>query len=130
MSNTIETIQTFLGLYPTSRNHFHLKIKNVYDKISDRRISEDLLKTLICEVTEEQYDCYRRFWNKYPKSKKRYSNFKIEDLNHPSIHDLIIKFFKEKTPANYVVNCMIMLEMEEVSFLAYEKSRQEFYDMF
>ena len=130
MNNLLKNIQTYFGLYPTSRNHFHLKIRDYYYKISNERIPENLMKTLICEITELEYDSYRRFWNKYPKSKKRYSEYKMEDIEHPYIHYAIIDFFKEKSPASYRIYSQIILQMNEAQFSFLEKSKQDYYEMF
>lgn len=130
MTDFLKNIQTSLGLYPTSRNHFQLKIKAYYNAISNGRISEDLMKTLICEITELEYDSYRRFWNKYPKSKKRYSEYKIQDIEHPYIHYAVIDFFKEKAPSTYKSNCKIIFQMNEEQFALLEKSKRNYYEMF
>ena len=130
MNNLLKNIQTYFGLYPTSRNHFHLKIRDYYNTISNGRIPEDLINSLICEITEFEYDSYRRLWAISPKSKKRYSKYKIEGIEHPNIHYEVFYFFKERASSLYKSYCQIIFQMDEEQFSLFEKKKQEYYGMF
>ena len=130
MNIFLKNVLSSLWIYPTPTSHFFNKISDYYESNSKGRIDSNLLDGLISEVAQDQCNQYRRFWYKYSKSRKRYSEYKIKDIEHPNVHDIVINYFKSKEPYNYVKNCCILLQMNSVEFFKYEKSRQDFYDMF
>lgn len=79
-----------------------------------------LLQELVEKVTEIEYSEYIRFWNQYPKSRKRYSELKMEDLEHPFLYYSISWFLKEKDPENYKRYSMILFKMSESELSDYE----------
>ena len=62
------------------------------------------------------YSDYSRFWMQYPKSRKRYSKLKLEDLEHPFIHYRIIDFLKLKDFDNYEKYSLILLRIHKKEF--------------
>jgi|GEM_PF-3554889 len=78
------------------KRDFYSKIKEYYVGLTDNQISTELLNEIISKVTDQIYSDYKRFWKQYPKSRKRYSTLKIDDLEHPSVHFMITDFFIEK----------------------------------
>ena len=108
------------------KENFHSKIEKYYLELSEDKIPKNLLNELVDKITNSQYDNYKRFWNQYPKSRKRYSELKIEDLEHPFIRYEIIDFFKEKVQSNYQTFSKILLVMNDEEFMNYEKSKYQY----
>ena len=96
-----------------SKDSFRHHEANYFTELAGNQIPIDLLYELIDKITNIQYDNYKRFWNQYPKSRKRYSKLKLEDLEHPFIHYLIIDFFKHKKFENYRKFFLILLKLTE-----------------
>jgi hypothetical protein len=88
-----------------------------------------LLKDLIDKITDTQYKTYDRFWNQYPKSRKRYSELKMADLEHPFTHYEMTDFFKLKDPLNYKHFSKILLKMNDEEFDNYEVRKYHFETM-
>lgn len=109
-----------------SKNEFHRKIEKYFRELSEDKIPDYLLNELIDKITDSQYDTYKRFWCQYPKSRKRYSILKYEDLSHPFTHYEIIDFFKDKDFENYKRNSMILLKMTEEEFSDYEMKKYQY----
>ena len=109
-----------------SKSEFNKKIENYFVKLAENRIPKDLLQELINKITDEEYDNYNRFWNQYPKSRKRYSKFKIEDLNHPFINYSITDYFKQNDYENYKKYSLILLKMTTEEFNQYEISKYQY----
>ena len=109
-----------------SKENFFNKIKEYYLKLAGPQIPTDLLSDLVDKITDTQFDNYKRFWNLYPKSRKRYSELKIEDLEHPFTHYEIIDFLKFKDLDNYKAYSMILLNMTEKEFSDYEIKKYQY----
>ena len=109
-----------------SKENFHSKIEKYYLEIAVDQIPVDLLNVLINKITDSQYDNYKRFWKQYPKSRKRYSELKIEDLEHPFVRYLIIDFFKTKAQSNYLKFSKILLGMNDEEFRNFEISKYQY----
>jgi len=75
------------------KKNFYTEIEEYYTGISNNRIPTELLTEIIAKVTEKIYADYQRFWKQYPKSRKRYSKLKLEDLEHDFVYFLITEFF-------------------------------------
>ncbi|MGL3002126.1 hypothetical protein [Flavobacterium sp. RSSB_23] len=108
------------------KSEFHKKIENYFDKLADNRIPKTLMQELINRITDTEYENYKRFWNQYPKSRKRYSKLKIEDLNHPFINYLITDYFKQNDFENYKKYSLILLKMITEEFEQYEISKYQY----
>jgi len=109
-----------------SEKNFHRKIKKYFNDLSENKIPVDLITELIDKITVSQYEDYKRFWNQYPKSRKRYSKLKLEDLKHPFTYYKIIDFFKDKDLVNYKKYSMILLKMTEKEFSDYEMKKYQY----
>ena len=79
-----------------AKKGFYSKIKEYYVRLSDNHIPTELLSEIISKVTDQIYSDYKRFRKQYPKSKKRYSTLKIDDIEHPSVYFMITNFLNEK----------------------------------
>jgi hypothetical protein len=109
-----------------SKENFRSKIEKYYLDIAEDQIPVDLLNALVDKITDSQYDNYKRFWKQYPKSRKRYSELKIEDLEHPFVRYIIIDFFKIKTQSNYQKFSKTLLRMNDEEFRNYEISKYQY----
>jgi len=109
-----------------SKNSFYQKIENYYSEIAGDLIPVDLMQNIINKITNSQYDTYQRFWKQYPKSRKRYSKLKIEDLEHPSTHYEITDFFKQNDKLNYREFSKIFLKMNDEEFDNYELRKHQY----
>lgn len=78
------------------KKEFYSKIKEYYIGISNSQVPTELLNEIISIVTDQIYSDYKRFWKQYPKSRKRYSTLKMDDIQHPFIHFAITDFLNQK----------------------------------
>lgn len=108
------------------KENFHIEIKNYFLDLAGNLIPTDLLNRLIDKITDTQYENYKRFWNQYPKSRKRYSRIKLEDLEHPFTHYEITDFLKNNDFANYKKFSMILLKMTDDEFIDYERRKYQY----
>lgn len=109
-----------------SKENFRDKIANYFTELADNQIPTDLLRELIDEITNTQYDNYKRFWKQYPKSRKRYSKLKLEDLEHTFTHYELTDFLKKREFENYKKYSMILLKMTENEFSDYETRKYQY----
>lgn len=109
-----------------SKKNFQRKIKKYFTDLSENRIPVDLIMELVDKITDSKYEEYKRFWNQYPKSRKRYSKLKLEDLKHPFTHNQITDFFLYKDLQNYKKYSMILLKMTEKEFSDYEMKKYQY----
>ena len=79
-----------------SKSKFLFKIQDYYKAISNGKIPDKLLKSLIINITDKQYRFYEECWKKYPKSKKRYSSLVIDDLETSINYFSIIDFLEKQ----------------------------------
>jgi hypothetical protein len=113
-----------------SKTQFLNTIRDEYLRSTKGAVPEHLLDAVSEAVTEYYYDQYQRFTNQYPKSTKRYSTFKINDLNHPTTFEITIKTLKEKLENDYQNVALQFLNMTLDELRQFESSREQFYKMF
>lgn len=109
-----------------SKEDFYQKIEKYYSEIANELIPIDLIQEIIINITNSQYDTYQRFWKQYPKSRKRYSKLKIEDLEHPFTHYEITDFLKKNDKLNYREFSKILLKMNDEEFDKYELRKHQY----
>ena len=112
-----------------SQKTFYETIFEYYEKTLSNKIPLENLKEMSNEIAEYYYDQYNRFKNQYPKSIKRYSSFQTKDLIHPQTYEIIIKYYKQKIGNDYAKYSQLILNMNEAEFKAFEKNREDFYNM-
>jgi len=113
-----------------SKTTFFKIIFEHYNHISNGELNSELLVEMSNRINDYYYEQYSRFTIQYPKSIKRYSSFQLKDLEHPTTYEIIIKFFKEKSIENYSEYSKLILNMNEIELNTFEKSREDFYNMF
>lgn len=96
------------------KREFYSKIKEYYIGIADNQIPMELLNEIISKVTDRIYSDYKRFWKQYPKSRKRYSTLKMDDIENPFIHFLITDFLEEKNIAERRNFSKILFKMNDM----------------
>lgn len=105
------------------KREFYSKIKEYYIGIADNQIPMELLNEIISIVTDRIYSDYKRFWKQYPKSRKRYSTLKMEDIQHPFIHYLITDYLVTKKVKECRDFSKILFKMNDSEFEKYEKQK-------
>ena len=105
------------------KENFYLEIEEYYDGVSNNRIPEDLLTEIVEEIRNNIYSDYTRFWEQFPKSRKRYSKLKLEDLNHPFVHFLITDLLKRKNLSQYREFSKTLFAMTDAELDEYEKAK-------
>ena len=97
-----------------SKSEFLLKIQDYYMTLSKEIMPETFLKDLIIYITDNQYRFYEDCWKKYPKSKKRYSRFLIEDLETSTNYFSIIDFLEKQKIEKIKIEdyCRVLFKME------------------
>ncbi|KJD32043.1 hypothetical protein PK35_11410 [Tamlana nanhaiensis] len=98
------------------KQDFYSKIKEYYVGLSDNQIPIELLNQIISKVTDEIYRDYKRFWKQYPKSRKRYSTLKMDDIEHPSVYFMITDFLNEKGISKSREYSKILFKMDDEEF--------------
>lgn len=109
-----------------SKKVFFQNIKGYYSEKNKNVYSEELIDELSDVLAYYFFKQYNDFRIEYPKSIKRYSKLKLNDLENPFTHDKIITFAKEKYFKNYIGFCSQMFGMTKEEFLKYEKNREKF----
>ena len=102
------------------KSEFHKKIEKYFENLSANRIPKKLMQELINRITDREYENYNRFWNQYPKSRKRYSKLRIEDLEHPFVNYIISDYFKQNDAENYIKYSLILTKMTKQEFKEFE----------
>ncbi|RXR15973.1 hypothetical protein EQG63_12090 [Flavobacterium amnicola] len=113
-----------------SKEQFFEIISKYYGNIIDNEIPREFLIGMCMRVTDYYYNQYSRFHKQYPKSQKRYSTFDLKDIDHPSTLETVIKYFKEVDVNQYLYYSSITLKLTESEVKRFEKSREDFYNMF
>lgn len=111
----------------TKQDYFKV-IYNYYSERVGEKIPPELLKELSGRITDHYFEQYSRFRELYPKSVKRYSTFKIDDLDHPEVFEIVISFFKEKVGSNYLDYTATVLGITLQELKEFEKRREQFYN--
>lgn len=113
-----------------SKEDFFETISSYYHSSISKGIPEYLLMGMCTAVTDYYYEQYTRFYKQYPKSQKRYSAFHLKDIDHPSTTEIIIRYFKEQVPDQYLHYSSIALQLTIAQVKEFEKRREDFYRMF
>jgi hypothetical protein len=113
-----------------SRQNFHNIIFEHYSAATKKKVADALLHQLADAVSSYHYEQYLQFRKQYPKSIKRYSTFQLKDLDHPQTFDVVINLLKNKFGPDYKEYACLILNMTESELIAFEKNRENFYNMF
>ena len=105
------------------KKNFYTEIEEYYTGISNNRMPTELLNEIIAKATDKIYADYQRFWKQYPKSRKRYSKLKLEDLEHDFVYFLITEFIKKTEPNEYRNFSKVLLKMNDEEFDKYEERK-------
>jgi len=106
-----------------SKKNFYVEIEEYYVGVSKNEIPTELLTKINEKVTEKIYADYKRFWKQYPKSRKRYSKLKLEDLEHDFVYFLITEFIQKSEPNEYRNYSKVLLKMNDEEFDKYEERK-------
>ncbi len=74
-------------------------------------------------VTDKRYADYKRWWKQYPKSRKRYSKLKLDDLEHDFIYFQITEYLNKTVPNEFRNYSKILLKVNDVEFDKYMKRK-------
>src|SRR5687768_13248357 len=111
-----------------TKKEFYDTIYRYYADRVGEKISSTFLSGLTERITEHYYEQYSRFRIQYPKSVKRYSTFKIDDLEHPEVTEIVINYFKERVGDNYAENAMIALGLSLPELRRFEEYREAYHN--
>jgi hypothetical protein len=109
-----------------SKQNFYSEVEKFYFELSDNKIPTDLLNDIISKVTDRIYGDYQRFWKQYPKSRKRYSKLKMEEIEHPFVHYLITDFLEKKGTPKSEQFQKILFKMNDAQFEKYLEQKHEY----
>ncbi len=98
--------------------------------LANERIPVDDLEDISNLISYQQHNRYTDCWTKYPKSRKRYSKFNVEDLDQPYIQIEILSLLKRKYPDNYLNFSTILLDKNKDEIIELIKKQKEFQAMF
>ncbi len=106
-----------------SKESFQAEIEEYYVRLSKNEIPDKLLNEIIEKVTTKIFTDYKQLWKQYPKSKKRYSKLKIEDLEHDFVYFMITEFIQKNELNKYRNYSKILLKMNDDEFDKYEERK-------
>jgi hypothetical protein len=109
------------------KKSFYAEIEEYYIGIYKNEIPNELLTEIIEKVTDKIYTDYKQFWKQYPKSRKRYSKLKLEDLEHDFIYFMITEFIQKSELNEYRNYSKVLLKMNDNEFDKYEE-RKHWYE--
>jgi hypothetical protein len=109
------------------RSEFSKKIIAYYSGLGLEPSNEIILEVSDI-ITEDLYKSYQHSWEKYPKSRKRYSILKMEDLNHPHIFRLIMQYLKENHSNEYSKYSCTLLGITNKELQEEEKRQYQFFN--
>jgi len=108
------------------KESFQTEIENYYNGISNNKIPKELLNEIVEKVTDKIYSDYKRFWEQYPKSRKRYSKLKLEDLKHPFVYYLITNLLRKKELTEYKDFSKTLFIMNDAELEEYENAKHDY----
>lgn len=100
---------------------FRNKIEAYYTNLGTDVIPNSVLQELIDTIAQKHYANYKRYWKKYPKSRKRYSEFNNNDLEHPFTYEHILNYFKKQSFSNYKVNTTLLTQKNKNELTLFEE---------
>lgn len=109
-----------------SKKEFKSKIEKYFSNLADDKIPKKNVTELSEYITNLIYKYYKDCWKKYPKSRKRYSELKIEDLDNSFYQLRIFDFLKSKTDTNYIEFTIQLLGFNETEFTEFVKQKNQF----
>ncbi|PWH83238.1 hypothetical protein DIS18_01415 [Algibacter marinivivus] len=112
-----------------SKKEFFSKVEKHFTDLSVSKIPENTLNELSEYISNLIYKYYKDCWKKYPKSRKRYSELKIEDLDNLFYQHRIFDFLKSKTETNFIEFTCQLLGLNETEFIEFEKRKNQFENM-
>lgn len=111
----------------TKQEFYDIIYRYYADRVGDN-ISSTLLHGLTERITDHYYEQYSRFRIQYPKSVKRYSTFKLNDLEHPEVMEIIIKYFKSIFGDNYAEEATVALNLSLDGLRKFEENMTAYYN--
>jgi hypothetical protein len=129
--NVILQDQTLISAENTVRENF-LTVKTHYYRAEaglSVAIDEHDLSIISLKIVLHYLYMYNMWRRMYMELKDRDLRFLTKDFENPSTGDMIISYFRNKYPEAYSGKCELLLGMSADEFRDYEKSRQEFHDM-
>lgn len=112
-----------------SKEEFYSKIKNYFLDLSGDLIPTIITTELSKYVTNLVFEIYQRRWKKFPKSRKRYSELVVEDLQSPYFQHRIFDFLKETTGHKHTVYTRQILGLSKSEFIEFEKRKNQYENM-
>jgi hypothetical protein len=103
-------------------------VKQHYQEMGAHKVAAEDLATLSLKIVLHYFYMYQLWRSLYKKEKNRDLGFLTSDLQHPQTWDMVIAYFKTRSPKNYSEPCKTLLGLDTEKFIAYEKGRQAFYD--
>lgn len=109
-------------------NNFHVVYSHYKSRVaynSDILIDINVISVFIVLHYLYMYNTWRHTYKGKENIKLGFDN---NDFNNPTTLDIIINYYKEKYPNNWIEKCNILLEMSEEELYDYYKKRADFYN--
>lgn len=121
----------FLGISGVeSQKRFKNKIHDHFKNRSNGRIPNTDLNEISNFITYQLHNNYKDAWAKYPKSRKRYSKFNVEELEQPYWQIEILSLLKSKYPEEYLNYSVILLHKSKDEVIELVNKKKGFEAMF
>lgn len=111
----------------TKQEFYNIIYQYYADRVGDK-ISTIFLNGLTRRIADHYFEQYSRFRIQYPISVKRYSTFKIEDLEHPEVTEIVINYFKEMVGKPYAEKAMLVLGLSLSELKKFEEYKEAYHN--
>lgn len=121
--------QTIEGTLDIITNNFNI-LKSKYAKHALQTIENNEINEVCLKVALHFFGIYN-LWKFYiERENDRDLSFISKDFNHPQAKDIIIQYFRNKYPLDFLSKSASLLDMEVDKLAKYIANRDEFYNAF
>jgi len=121
--------QSFQGTKEIVLHNFKL-VKTHFLKFYNSEIEIEEFHDVCLKIVIHYFYIYNLWRNYNEKEKDRDLKFLKKDLNHPNTYDMVMQYFKNKYPAEYLTKSSQFLNQTLDKLKKYEYNRDEFYNAF
>ena len=101
------------------KRQFFKKIEAFYLQRGESSLPKDLIVQIAHKITHEVYADYKRLWKKHPKSRKRYSQLDLKDLDHNYVRNSVIDFLELKQLPERHTYAKALFDMDDEAYTQY-----------
>lgn len=121
--------QTVAALAPIIEQNFMMVNSYYLARVSDNALFDHVdIRTVSLSIVLNYLFMYNNWRIQYKRKKYDDLGFKKDDFDHPSTHDIIFWYFRQKYPADWDKKCSVLLGMTLVELRSYYERREQYYN--